>query len=160
MHWIIELPDGTIKEYDKPVSPADVAADISSGLLKKAIGAEVNGNLWDLKRVMPEKAKLRLILEKDYEAPIFYRHTFSHILAQAVMRIYGEKNVKLAIGPVIEDGFYYDFDLGDVKLSEDDLPKIEAEMAKIVKENLPVERFELTKDEAINFMKERGSFTK
>ena len=160
MHWIIELPDGTIKEYDKPVSPADVAADISSGLLKKAIGAEVNGNLWDLKRVMPEKAKLRLILEKDYEAPIFYRHTFSHILAQAVMRIYGEKNVKLAIGPVIEDGFYYDFDLGDVKLSEDDLPKIEAEMAKIVKENLPVERFELTKDEAINFMKEKGQLYK
>ncbi|HHF08594.1 MAG TPA: threonine--tRNA ligase [Kosmotoga arenicorallina] len=160
MHWIIELPDGTIKEYDKPVSPADVAADISSGLLKKAIGAEVNGNLWDLKRVMPEKAKLRLILEKDYEAPIFYRHTFSHILAQAVMRIYGEKNVKLAIGPVIEDGFYYDFDLGDVKLSEDDLPKIEAEMAKIVKENLPVERFELTKEEAINFMKEKGQLYK
>jgi len=160
MHWIIELPDGTIKEYDKPVSPADVAADISSGLLKKAVGAEVNGNLWDLKRVMPEKAKLRLILEKDYEAPIFYRHTFSHILAQAVMRIYGEKNVKLAIGPVIEDGFYYDFDLGDVKLSEDDLPKIEAEMAKIVKENLPVERFELTKDEAINFMKEKGQLYK
>ncbi|AKI96703.1 threonine--tRNA ligase [Kosmotoga pacifica] len=160
MRWIIELPDGTLKEYDRPVSPADVAADISSGLLKRAIGAEVNDQLWDLKRQMPEKAKLRLILEKDHEAAEFYRHTFSHILAQAVMRLYGADKVKLGIGPVIEDGFYYDFDLGDTKLSEEDLPRIEEEMNKIIKEDLPIERFELPKKEAIELMEEKGQIYK
>jgi len=152
----IELPDGSIKEYDHPVTAADVAADLSPALAKRAIGVEVNGELWDLTRELPEECKINLILEKDPRAPEFFRHTFSHILAQAVMRIYGSDKVKLGIGPVIENGFYYDFDLGDIRLTEEDLPKIEEEMEKIIKEDLKLERFELPKEEAIKLMKDQN----
>lgn len=141
----VKLPDGKEKEYDRGITPAEIAKELG---VKKAIGAVVNGELWDLKRPIENDCELRLVTLEDPEAPEFYRHTMAHILAQAVMRIYGKENVKLGIGPTIENGFYYDFDIKNGKLTEEDLPKIEQEMKKIIKENLPIERKEISKEEA------------
>nr|WP_254867648.1 threonine--tRNA ligase [Marinitoga sp. 1154] len=149
----IILPDGSEKEYKKGVSAADIARDISEGLYRKSLGALVNGELYDLKRPIEKDSTVKIITDKDSEAPVIFRHTLAHIMAQAVMRLYGN-DVKLAIGPVIENGFYYDFDLEE-KISEDDLPKIEAEMKKIIKEDLPIERFDITKEEAKELFKDQ-----
>ncbi|QAV32507.1 threonyl-tRNA synthetase [Fervidobacterium changbaicum] len=152
----VRLPDGSIKTYDGPVTPGQVAKEISEGLWRNAAGAIVNGQLWDLERPIDFDCELRIIKLDDAEATEIYRHTMSHIMAQAVMRIYGADKVKLGIGPTIENGFYYDFDIQDAKITEEDLPKIEEEMRKIIKEDLKIERFELPKAEAIEFMKQRG----
>lgn len=151
----IKLPDGSKKQYEKGVKPLDIAIDISEGLAKRALGAIVNDEYWDLRRPLETSCDFRLVLDKDSEAPMFFRHTMAHIMAQAVMRLYGEERVKLAIGPTIENGFYYDIDL-DVRLTEEDLPRIEAEMEKIIKEDLPIERFELPVSEAIKLMKKQS----
>ena len=144
---MIEAKDGS--------TPEQIAHEISAGLAKRAIGAVVNGELWDLTRpIDTEEVTLKLVLDKDEEAPEFYRHTMAHIMAQAVMRIYGKEKVKLGIGPTIEKGFYYDFDIEGVRLSEEDLEKIEKEMKKIIEEDLKIERFELSKEEALEMMKE------
>ncbi|KUK92392.1 MAG: Threonine--tRNA ligase [Thermotogales bacterium 46_20] len=152
----VQLPDNSIQEHPAGVRPLDIANQISEGLAKRAIGAKVDEELWDLKRPLESDCKLLLILDRDEDAVHFYRHTFSHILAQAVKRLFGEHEVKLGIGPVIENGFYYDFDIGTRRFSEDDLKKIEEEMRKIIDEDLAIERFELPKDEAIKLMKEEG----
>ncbi|MBM7559083.1 threonine--tRNA ligase [Marinitoga litoralis] len=149
----IVLPDGSEKEYEKGVSAADIAKGISEGLFRKALGALVNGELYDLTRPIEKDSTVKIITDKDQEAPVIFRHTIAHIMAQAVVRLYGN-DVKLAIGPVIENGFYYDFDLED-KISEDDLGKIEDEMKKIIKEDLPIERFEISKDEAKELFKDQ-----
>ncbi len=152
----ITLPDGTVKEYEKGITPAEIAKEISEGLFRKAVGAEVNGQLWDLNRPVDFDAKVRIITIDDERAPEIYRHTMSHIMAQAVMRYFGADRVKLGIGPVIENGFYYDFEIEGNRITEEDLPKIEEIMKEIIKEDLPIERFELPKDEAIKFMEEKG----
>ncbi|SHE67787.1 threonyl-tRNA synthetase [Marinitoga hydrogenitolerans DSM 16785] len=149
----IILPDGSENEYEKGISAADIAKKISEGLYRKALGALVNGELYDLTRPIEKDSTVKIITDRDSEAPVIFRHTIAHIMAQAVLRLYG-KDVKLAIGPVIENGFYYDFDLEE-KISEDDLPKIEAEMKKIIKENLPIERFEISKEEAKKLFKDQ-----
>ena len=152
----ITLPDGTVKEYEDGITPAKIAREISEGLFRKAIGAEVNGQLWDLNRPIDSDAKVRIITIDDEKAPEIYRHTMSHIMAQAVMRYFGADKVRLGIGPVIENGFYYDFEIEGNRITEEDLPKIEMMMKEIIKEDLPIERFELPKDEAIKFMEEKG----
>ncbi len=152
----ITLPDGTVKEYEEGITPAEIAREISEGLFRKAIGAEVNGVLWDLNRPIDFDATVRIVTIDDERAPEIYRHTMSHIMAQAVMRYFGADKVKLGIGPVIENGFYYDFEVVGKRITEEDLPKIEELMRKIIKEDLPIERFELPKDEAIKFMEEKG----
>lgn len=152
----ITLPDGTVKEYEEGITPAEIAREISEGLFRKAIGAEVNGVLWDLNRPIDFDATVRIVTIDDERAPEIYRHTMSHIMAQAVMRYFGADKVKLGIGPVIENGFYYDFEVVGKRITEEDLPKIEELMKKIIKEDLPIERFELPKDEAIKFMEEKG----
>ncbi|HDP78639.1 MAG TPA: TGS domain-containing protein, partial [Mesotoga infera] len=152
----IKLPDGSIREYGHSVAPEEIARDISEGLARRTFGAIVNEELWDLERPIESDASVRLVLDKDPEAAVFFRHTMSHILAQAVMRIYGKEKVKLAIGPTIENGFYYDIDLGDTRITEEDLPKIESEMEKIIKEDLTVERFELPVSDALALMDKEG----
>ena len=152
----VQLPDNSTQEHPAGVRPLDIAGQISEGLAKRAIGAKVNGELWDLKRPLESDCMLLLILDRDEDAALFYRHTFSHILAQAVKRLFGKHEAKLGIGPVIENGFYYDFDIGARRFSEDDLEKIEEEMRKIIDEDLSIERFELPKNEAIKLMKEEG----
>jgi threonyl-tRNA synthetase len=156
----VRLPDGSIKIYDRPVTPGQIAREISEGLWRNAAGAIVNGQLWDLERPIDFDCELKIVKLEEPEAAEIYRHTMSHIMAQAVMRIYGADKVKLGIGPTIENGFYYDFDIQDVKITEEDLAKIEEEMKKIIKEDLKIERFELPKAEAIELMKERGQVYK
>lgn len=156
----IKLPDGSIKEYSESVTPAQIAKEISEGLWRNAVGAIVNGQLWDLEKPVDFDCELKIIKIDDPQAKDIYRHTMSHIMAQAVMRIYGQENVKLGIGPTIENGFYYDFDIANGKITEEDLPKIEEEMKKIIKEDIKIERFELTKDDAIRLMEEKGQIYK
>ena len=148
----IKLPDGSVKEYEQGITPADIAKSISQGLFRNSIGALINGKMVDLNTPINEEASLKIITLKDEEAPTIYRHTLAHIMALAVKRIYGHDNVKIAIGPVIENGFYYDLDL-DQKIAEEDFPKIEQEMKKIVKENHEITHEVVSKDEAKEIFK-------
>ncbi|HET6871802.1 MAG TPA: TGS domain-containing protein, partial [Sporolactobacillaceae bacterium] len=121
----ITFPDGAVKAYDSGSSAADIAGSISKGLLKQAIAAKFNGELIDLSRPLTEDGSLAILKEDAPEALEMLRHTTTHVMAQAVKRLYD--NVNLGVGPVIEEGFYYDMDVADA-LSVEDLPAIEKEM--------------------------------
>ena len=149
---IITLKDGSTKEYSEPKSIIEIAADISEGLARMACAGEVNGEVEDLRTVIDKDCNLSILTFNDEGGKAAFRHTTSHIMAQAIKRLYPD--TKLAIGPSIADGFYYDVDR-DTPLTSEDLEKIEAEMKKIVKEDLKLERFELPRAEAIAFMKEK-----
>ncbi|MBE6022029.1 MAG: threonine--tRNA ligase [Cellulosilyticum sp.] len=149
----IILKDGSVKEVESGSSVIEVAESLSSGLARAACAGLVNGERVDLRTKLNEDCNLEILTFNDKEGKWAFRHTASHILAQAVKRLYPD--VKLAIGPAIEDGFYYDFDT-DKPFSHEDFEKIEAEMKKIVKEKLPIERFELPREEAIKLMEVAG----
>lgn len=149
---IITLKDGSTKEYQQAMSVIDIAKDISEGLARMAACGEVDGEVVDLRYVVDQDCTLSIHTVNDPEGLAAYRHTTSHIMAQAVKRLY--QDAKLAIGPSIADGFYYDMDR-ETAFTSDDLEKIEAEMKKIIKEDLPIVRFTKPRDEAIAFMKER-----
>ena len=149
----IELKDGSLKEFESGVRAIDVANSISEGLARAIVGAKINGEVKDLKTPINDDAKLEFVKFEDKDGKEVFWHTSTHVMAQAIKRLYPE--AKLAIGPAIENGFYYDIDL-EHRLSPEDLEKIEAEMKKIVKEEFEVERYELPKDEAIDFMKKLG----
>lgn len=148
----VTLKDGSIKEYSQPLSIIDIAADISEGLARAACVGEVNGKVKDLRTVLDSDCELSILTAKDPAGLAAYRHTASHVLAEAVKRLYPE--AKLAIGPSIENGFYYDFDMAP--LSREDLDKIEAEMKKIIKEGAKLERFSMSREDAIRFMEEKN----
>ena len=148
----ITLKDGSVKEYAESKSVLDIAFDISEGLARAACAGEVNGEVVDLRTVIEEDAELNILTANDEKGLAALRHTASHILAQAVKRLYPE--AKLAIGPSIDTGFYYDFE--HEPFSNEDLENIEKEMKKIIKENEKIERFELPRAEAIAFMEEKG----
>jgi threonyl-tRNA synthetase len=147
------LPDGSRKQFDGPVTAYDVAAGIGPGLAKAAILAEVDGRQVDLHSPLPVSGeiRLRLLTKKDPEALAVMRHSAAHVMAQAVMRVF--PGVQLAFGPTTGSGFYYDFKL-DHPLSEEDFPRIEAEMQKIVKADEKFERLEMPRDEAIALCRE------
>lgn len=147
----IKLKDGGIREYESPKSAYEIASDISAGLAKAVFAAEVNGAVKDLAYVISEDSTLNLLKFDDPGAKKAYWHTCSHILAQAVKRIY--KDVKLAIGPSIDQGFYYDFDVPEA-FKPGDAEKIEVEMNKIISEDYKIERFELSRNEALKLMKD------
>lgn len=147
----ITLKDGSVKEYAEAMSVIDIAKDISEGLARMACAGEVNGNVVDLREVVDCDCELNILTFNDEKGKAAYRHTTSHVLAEAVKRLYPE--AKLAIGPSIENGFYYDFE--HEPFSREDLDKIEAEMKKIIKENAKLEKFTLPRAEAIKFMEER-----
>ena len=149
----ITLKDGSVRSYEQGTTVYEVAKSISGRLAKEAIVGEVNGKTVDLSYKLMDDAELSLFKFEDEEGNHAYRHTSSHILAQAVKRLF--PGTKLAIGPAIDNGFYYDFDT-DHKFVPEDLERIEAEMQKIIKEDLVLERFELPREEAIAFMKEKG----
>ena len=149
----VTLKDGVVKEFDKPVSVLEIAESISAGLARNACAGIVDGQTQDLRFVVDKDAKVEICTFDDEEGKRAFRHTASHIMAQAVKRLFPE--TKLAIGPAIADGFYYDFDR-EVPFTEDDLKHIEEEMKKIVKEDLKLEKFELPRAEAIKFMEEKG----
>ena len=148
----LTLKDGSIKTCEAGISVLEVAESLSSGLARVACAALVDGERVDLRTKLNKDCTLEILTFNDKDGKWAFRHTASHILAQAVKRLYPE--VKLAIGPAIEDGFYYDFDI-ERHFTEADFEKIEAEMKKIVKEKLPIERFELSRDEAIKLMQEK-----
>jgi threonyl-tRNA synthetase len=149
----VTLKDGKVMEFENPVTAAEVAKAISPSLYKKAISVRINGKRDELMTTINEDSELEILTFDDEDGKWTLRHTGSHILAQAIKRLY--PNVKLAIGPAIADGFYYDFD-ADFSFTEEMFPKIEKEMQKIVKENIKLERFELPREEAIKFMEEKN----
>ena len=150
---IITLKDGSTKEYAEAKSVIDIASDISEGLARVACAGEVDGEVVDLRTVVDKDCELNILTFDSEGGKGAFRHTTSHIMAQAIKRLY--PNVKLAIGPSIDDGFYYDID-SDEPLAAEDLSKIEAEMKKIVKENLAITRFTKSRAEAIEFFKEKN----
>lgn len=149
----VTLKDGSFKEYAQTMAVIDIAKDISEGLARMACVAEIDGEVKDLRTIVDKDCTLNIFTAKDPEGLAALRHTASHVMAQAIKRIWPE--TKLAIGPSIADGFYYDIDR-DEPVTSDDLAKIEAEMKKIIKEALPLERFELPRAEAIALMKEKN----
>ena len=148
----VTLKDGSVKEYNNGITIKEVAEDISQGLLRVALAGEVNGKVKDLRYALDSDVSLNILTFNDEGGRLAYRHTTSHIMAQAVKRLF--KDVKLAIGPAIDSGFYYDFDYKN-SFTTSDLEEIEKEMNKIIKEDLPIERFTLSREEAIKLMKEK-----
>ena len=146
----ITLKDGSVIEYAESKRVIDIASDISEGLARMATAGEVNGEVVDLRTVIEEDCELSILTFNDEKGKGAFRHTASHIMAQAIKRLYPD--TKLAIGPSIEDGFYYDIDC-ETPLTEADLEKIEAEMKKVVKEALPIEQFTMPRSEAIEYFK-------
>lgn len=148
---IITLKDGSTKEYESGMSILDIAKDISEGLARVACAGEINGEVKDLRTVIDSDCTLNILTFDTDAGKKTFRHTAAHILAQAVKRLYPD--AKCTIGPAIDDGFYYDFDMPS--LTREDLDKIEAEMKKIVKENLPIKSYTLPRAEALQLMEER-----
>jgi len=149
----VTLKDGSVKEYAKGTTVMDIAKSISEGLARSIVAASVNEEVVGLDFEVNEDCELNLFKFDDEEGKDVFRHTSAHMLAQAIKRLYPE--AKLAIGPSIENGFYYDIDL-EYRLTPEDLEKIEAEMKKIAKEDLAIERFELSREDAIKLMEEQG----
>lgn len=150
---IIKLKDGSIKEYDSPTTAAEITKDISMGLYRNACCVLVDGKVKDLRTVIDSDCSFEVLTFDDEDGKKAFNHTASHVMAQAVKRLY--PNAKLTIGPSIENGFYYDFDI-DTHFTQDDLDKIEKEMKAIIKENYPIEKFELPVDEAVKLMEEKN----
>lgn len=150
---IIKLKDGSIKEYDSPTTAAEITKDISMGLYRNACCVLVDGKVKDLRTVIDTDCSFEVLTFDDEDGKKAFNHTASHVMAQAVKRLY--PNAKLTIGPSIENGFYYDFDI-DTHFTQDDLDKIEKEMKAIIKENYPIEKFELPVDEAVKLMEEKN----
>lgn len=149
----VTLKGGEIRQYEAGTTALDVAKALGSGLYKAACACKINGEPCDLRTALPDGCELAILTFDDAEGKHAFWHTASHIMAQAVKRLYPD--VKLTIGPAIENGFYYDFDAGE-PLTPETLEKIEAEMKQIVKEALPLERFELSPNEAVKLMEAKN----
>ena len=148
----ITLKDGSSKEYAQPMSVYDIAADISEGLARAACAGEIDGKVEDLRTVIDRDCSLNILTANDEAGLRIIRHTASHVMAEAVKRLF--PNAKVTIGPAIDEGFYYDFDAEP--FSREDLDKLEAEMKKIIKEGHKIERFTMPREEAIHYMEEKG----
>ena len=139
----IQFPDGNSKAFDKGTTTEDIARSISPGLRKKAVAGKFNGQMVDLTRPLETDGEIEIITPGSEEALEVLRHSTAHLMAQALKRLYGD--VKFGVGPVIEGGFYYDFDM-DERISSDDFEKIEKTMKQIVDENHPIERQVVSRD--------------
>ncbi|PEX36907.1 threonine--tRNA ligase [Bacillus cereus] len=153
----IKFPDGSVKEFVKGITLEEIAGSISSSLKKKAVAGKVNDGLYDLRRNIEENAEVEIVTIDSNEGVGIARHSAAHILAQAVKRMYS--NVNLGVGPVIENGFYYDIDLPS-SVNVEDLPKIEKEMKKIINENIKIERVEVSREEAKKLFQEMNDHLK
>ncbi|QJC53211.1 threonine--tRNA ligase [Paenibacillus albicereus] len=149
----IKLPDGAARSYEAGATIEDVAGSISSGLRKNAVAGKLDGKVVDLYAPVTDGATVEIVTLDSADGLEVYRHSTAHLMAQAIKRIYGEKTVKLGIGPVIEDGFYYDIDM-EQSLTPEDLEKIEKEMERIIKEDLPIRRREVSREEAVRIFTE------
>ena len=150
----ITLPDGSVREYEAGTSSADIAKSISEGLARKVLAAEVNGEVWDSARPIQSDASVRLLTWDDKNAKATFWHSSAHLMAEALEILY--PGVKFGIGPAIEHGFYYDIDLGDRTISDDDLKKIEDKMKELAKTNSGYKREDVAKDKAIAYFTEKG----
>ena len=153
----VTLPDGSKREFDSPVTEGDVAASIGAGLARAALAGKVNGKLVDLSHPITENSTVSIVTDKDPEGLEIIRHSTSHLMAQAVKELYPE--AQITIGPVIENGFYYDFSLPK-HLTNEDLPLIEKKMDEIVKRDLPIVREEMDRDEAVKYFNSIGEHYK
>ena len=153
----VTLPDGTVKSYNQSLTVADVASSIGSSLAKAAIAGEIDGQLVDTSYMIESDSSLSIITSKDDKALEVIRHSTAHLLAQATQQLYPKAQV--TIGPVIDNGFYYDFSYKK-GFSEDDLVKIEKNMNAIVKQNLPIQRLEMKREDAIELFKSMGEHYK
>ena len=149
----VELKDGSKLEVEEGKSILEIAKQISEGLARNSLAGRVDGEVKDLRTPLNKDCKLEILTFDDEDGKKVYWHTTSHIMAQAIKRIYGD-SVKLTIGPAISNGFYYDFDV-EKPFSEEDIAKIEEEMKKIIKEDLEITKYTLSKNEAISLMQER-----
>lgn len=149
----ITLKDGSVKEYESATTAAEITKDISMGLYRNACCCRINGVVNDLRTVVDSDCEFEVLTFDEEDGKKAFNHTASHVMAQAVKRLYPD--TKLTIGPAIENGFYYDFDV-ETPFGPEDLEKIEKEMKKIIKENYPIEKFELPVDEAIKLMQDKG----
>ncbi|MDK8183109.1 threonine--tRNA ligase [Paenibacillus sp. UMB4589-SE434] len=151
----VTLPDGAVREYERGATIEDVAASISSGLKKNAVAGKLNGKVVDLYTPINEDAAVAIVTPDSEEGLEVIRHSSAHLMAQAIKRLYKDADVKLGIGPVIEEGFYYDIDM-NISLTPEDLVKIEKEMERIVNENLPIRRRVVSREEALRIYEEIG----
>lgn len=151
----VTLPDGAVREYAQGTTLEEVAGSISSGLKKNALAGKLDGKMVDLKTPIEQDAEVAIVTADSEEGLEVMRHSTAHLMAQAIKRLYKDAHVQLGIGPVIEDGFYYDIDL-DISLTPEDLPKIEKEMERIIGENLPITRRVVSREEALAIYQEMG----
>jgi threonyl-tRNA synthetase len=150
----ITLPDGAVRQYEKGVTALDIAKSISEGLARKVLAASVNGQVWDATRPINEDATLKLLTWNDNEGKSTFWHSSAHLMAEAVESLF--PGVKFWVGPPVENGFYYDMDLGDKKIAEEDLKALEKRMNELAKQNNPFTRKEISKPEAIQYFAKKG----
>lgn len=151
----LTMPDGAVREAEAGISALDFVKSVSNSLAKKVLAVKINGETKDITTVLNSDAEIQFLTFEDADGRWALRHTGSHILAQAIKRIFKDENVQLAIGPAIDNGFYYDIDM-EHRITEDDLKTIEKEMNKIVKENLKLERKEVSRQEALDMFNAAG----
>src|SRR5215210_6018096 len=145
----VSFPDGAVRQYEDSISAMDIARSISEGLARKVLAAKVNGQVWDLSRAITEDATLQLLSWNDIEGKSTFWHSSAHLMAEALEAVF--PGVKLGIGPAIEKGFYYDIDLSDRQITEEDLRKLEVKMAELAKRNSEYQRREVPKEEAVGY---------
>ncbi|MGP4082664.1 threonine--tRNA ligase [Pseudalkalibacillus sp. R45] len=151
----ITFPDGAVKEFDRGVTTEEIAASISPGLKKKAIAGKLDDQLLDLRQPIEQDGAITIVMPDSEEGLEIIRHSTAHLMAQAIKRVFSDQKIKLGVGPTIENGFYYDIDM-EHRLTEEDFPKIEKEMKKIVDENLEITREEVSREEAIRRYEDLG----
>jgi len=149
----ITFPDGAVRSYESGSSALDIAKSISEGLARKVLAAEVNGEVWDLSRAIPSDATLKLITWEDKAGKSTFWHSSAHLMAEALEALF--PGVKLGIGPSIDAGFYYDIDLGDRSITEEDLKKIEAKMKELAKNNSSYVRKDVSKSDALTYFTDK-----
>src|SRR5690625_268435 len=150
---VFTFPDGSEKEFAKGITGEEIAASISPGLRRQALAVKVDGELFDITRPLEAGGAIEILTYRDDEGIEVMRHSTAHVLAQAIKRLY--KDAKFGVGPVIEEGFYYDMDM-EHSLTPEDLPKIEKEMKRIIDENLAIERMEVSRQQAKEMFQEIG----
>lgn len=150
----ISLPDGAVRQYENGVSAMDIAKSISEGLARKVLAARVNGQVWDITRPIDNDASLQLLTWNDVDGKSTFWHSSAHLMAEALEAVF--PGVKLGIGPAIEKGFYYDVDLGDRQIAEDDLKKLEVKMNELARNNSTYNRKEVSKQDAVEYFTEKG----
>src|SRR5205085_7249175 len=150
----ITFPDGAVRQYEKGTTALDIAKSISEGLARKVLAANINGQVWDATRPIFNDATLKLLTWNDTEGKSTFWHSSAHLMAEAVESMF--PGVKFWVGPALEKGFYYDMDLGDRKMSEEDLRELEKKMNELAKKANPYQRREISKADAVQYFTEKG----